>query len=949
MMHLNLHGKAASATDAYGNLVRAIENFIPPERLVTDPLRLLAYGTDASLYRLIPKLVVRVETERDVRGVLAECRAHRIPVTFRAAGTSLSGQAITDSVLIVLGDGWDGMKIENNGASIRLQPGVIGSAANRRLASLSRKIGPDPASIDTCKIGGIAANNASGMCCGTHENSYQTLESMRLVLVDGTVLDTGNAASRAAFQKSHAGLLARLAGMAEELRANQPVAERVRQKFRIKNTTGYSLNALVDFDDPIDILQHLIIGSEGTLAFISEVVYRTVVDLPKKASALVVYADIGEACRVVPHLKKTPVAAVELLDSPAIRAVEDMPGMPASIIGTPDGAAALLIETRAADDARLSANMDAILDVLRSSKTVSEPGFSTDPNETAIYWNVRKGVFPAVAAGRPRGTTVIIEDIAFRIEDLAAGVLDLQDLFSEHGYTGCCVYGHALDGNMHFIIYHDFSKPAEVERYGRFMDAVCDMVVKKYDGSLKAEHGTGRNMAPFVELEWGEAAYRLMKDIKALFDPDELLNPGVLLNPDPTCHLKNFKPLPVAHGLIDACMECGFCEPQCPSAGLTLTPRQRIVGWRELARMAAAGESSARQFELRRRFAYDGTATCAACGLCSTVCPMAINTGLLTKTLRGEARGKVSRAAGAWTAGHYASLLRLTRAGLAAAGLARRSIGNRTFDLLAGGARRISGGTIPKITHSLPGPASFKPEPSAAIGNRVVYLPSCSTRSMGPAGDDPVRQSVPDAFVELLGKAGYAVVYPDNLNALCCGQVWESKGLKDVADSKAAELEAALSAASEGGKLPIVFDTSTCSYRMKDFLDSRLTIRDVIDFLHDDLLPNLTVRRKAGTVMLHVNCGARKMGLEGKLLAIAKACADEVVQPQGITCCGFAGMSGFTTPELNEHALRRLQEQVPDGCSDGYSSNRTCEIGLSDQAGIPYRSIVHLVARATAE
>jgi D-lactate dehydrogenase len=946
-MSSSLHVLPSPSADVYVGLGEALKRFIPVERLITDPLRLLAYGTDASLYRLVPKIVVKAQSEEEVRQILVCCRQHRTPVTFRAAGTSLSGQAITDSVLLILGDNWTGIKVENNGQTIRLQPGVIGAHANRRLLPYSRKIGPDPASIDAAKIGGIAANNASGMCCGTHENSYQTVQSMRILLADGALLDTGDAGSRQAFQKTHGTMLAKIDGLSKALKANEPLAEKVRQKYRIKNTTGLSLNALVDFEDPIDILQHLLIGSEGTLGFISEITYRTVADLPKKASALVVFPDIGSACRTVPLLKKTPVAAVELLDTPAMRAVEDKPGMPKSIIGTPDGATALLIETRAADEATLNANMAEILKVLEGAKTLAPAVFSTDPKETAIYWNVRKGVFPAVAAQRPPGSTVIIEDVAFRIEDLANGVLDLQDLFVKHGYEGCCIYGHALDGNMHFVIYHDFSVPAELERYRKFIEAVCEMVVGRYQGSLKAEHGTGRNMAPFVELEWGEAAYQLMVEIKSLFDPENLLNPGVVLNDDPSIFVKNLKPMPVTNPLIDTCMECGFCEPQCPSNGMTLTPRQRIAGWREVNRLAKIGADPAHQADMRKRYAYDGARTCAACGLCSTVCPMGINTGKLIKSLRTEDWSGTGKAVGGWTARNYGTMLALSGPGLAAVGAARALIGNKSFDAVAKSARKVSGGLVPKVTHNVPTRVSYKPKNSTIAGRKIVYLPSCATRSMGPGANDPVRDSVPEVFQRLMEKAGFQVIYPQNLGGLCCGQPWDTQGLKDVADSKAAELEEALRVASEGGRLPIVSDTSTCSYRMRDFMAGRLQLLDIIEFVHDEVMPKLKVMRKQGTVMLHLNCGAKKMGLEAKLVALANACADKVIQPEGMTCCGFAGMWGFTTPELNEHATRHLAKQVPHDCHDGYSSNRTCEIGLADQAGIPYRSIIHLIAKAT--
>src|SRR5512140_910717 len=192
---------------------------VPPERLFCDPLRTLAYGTDASFYRLVPKVVVRVRTVPEIQAVLALARKHRTPVTFRAAGTSLSGQAVTDSVLVQL-DGWKGRKLLEGGAAVALEPGVVGAEANALLAPLGRKIGPDPASIATCQIGGIAANNASGMCCGTAQNSYRTVRSLKLVLADGTFVDTGDPADRARLRDRHRPLLDGLAALRREVLAD---------------------------------------------------------------------------------------------------------------------------------------------------------------------------------------------------------------------------------------------------------------------------------------------------------------------------------------------------------------------------------------------------------------------------------------------------------------------------------------------------------------------------------------------------------------------------------------------------------------------------------------------------------------------------------------------------------------------------------------------------------
>ena len=913
--------------EVYEALARELAGFIPEARLIRDPLRTLAYGTDASFYRLIPQIVVKVESEAEVLRVLEHCRTHHTPVTFRAAGTSLSGQAVTDSVLMVLGDKWDGAVVEQDGARIRLQPGVIGADANRRLAAFARKIGPDPASIDSAKIGGMAANNSSGMCCGTSDNSYKTLISMRLVLADGTLVDTGDADSVAKFKISHAELVKELEELGRATRANTPLAERIRAKFAIKNTTGYGLNALVDFEDPIEILQHLMIGSEGTLGFIAEITYRTVPEHANKASALLLFPDIAEACRAVALLKSAPVSAVELMDRPALKSVEDKPGMPAEIVGVADGVTALLVETRAETADALAANIAEIGRVLEAVTTLHAPAFTSDPDEFGKLWKIRKGLFPAVGAVRKTGTTVIIEDVAFKIPDLAQATLDLQALCVKHGYHEAIIFGHALDGNLHFVFTQDFGDRAEVDRYAAFMDEVCHLVVDKYDGSLKAEHGTGRNMAPFVEMEWGREAYGLMWRIKELLDPKQLLNPGVILDDDPYAHLWNLKPLPPADPLVDTCIECGFCERMCPSHGMTLSPRQRITGWREISRRAAAGDNAD---ELRKLYDYQGIETCAACGLCATACPVGIETGLLTKALRGRKLTTTQKTLGGLAARHYGTAMAGARTALWAGRIAHAA----------------TGGLLPKLHASLTHPGKV-PAPSAVAGTPVVYVPSCATRTLGPSWGAPEQDAVPERMTKLLEKAGFQVIFPENLGNLCCGQSFESKGMNDQADAKSREMEAALLKASDNGRIPVLMDASACTLRLKRVLDKNLAVHDSIEFLHDQVLPRLEVTKQAEPVLVHVNCSARRMGLDAKMVSLAKACAHEVVVPDGVTCCGFAGDKGFTTPELNDHALRKLPAGVPANAEGGYSSNRTCEIGLSDHSGKPYRSIAYLVDRVT--
>lgn len=922
-----------------------VHRLIPAERRFDDPMATLAYGTDASFYRLLPKLVIRVEYESEVIALLQTAQAERVPVTFRAAGTSLSGQAISDSVLLVLGDHWNGRDIRNGGAQIRLQPGVIGAQANAWLKPYGRKLGPDPASINACKIGGIVANNASGMCCGTAQNTYHTLAGLRLILADGTCVDTEDAASVAAFRHSHASLLAELARLGESTRADQALAERIRYKYRLKNTTGLSLNALVDFTDPLDILSHLLVGSEGTLGFVSAVTYNTVADLPHKATALIVFPSVETCCMAVTALRTQPVTAVELLDRRSLRSVQHKPGMPAFVQSLSPGACALLIECASEQAAGLENAVSQVMAALAPFPVEACIDFTTDAVENARLWAIRKGTFPAVGAVRETGTTVIIEDVTFPVERLAEGVNQLIALLEKHRYDEAILFGHALEGNLHFVFTQGFNSAEEITRYDALMKDVAQLVAVDFGGSLKAEHGTGRNMAPFVELEWGTQAYQLMWALKRLLDPQGILNPDVILSEDPAIHLKNLKPLPAADELVDKCIECGFCEPVCPSKGLTLSPRQRIVMWRDIQARKRSGQNTA---TLERQFQYQGIDTCAATGLCAERCPVGINTGDLVKKLRGQQASRPQAAR--WAGEHFATLLTSARLSLRATSGAQKLLGAPRLGRYAKGLRSLSGNTLPRWTPALPQarPAITFTAPSDDAPPRVVYLPACVSRVMGPAIGDAEQTPLIEKTQALLEKAGYQVVFPEALDSLCCGQPFASKGYTEQGEAKRQELIRALLRASRGGLDPIYCDTSPCTLRLVDNLaDTRLDLYDPVRFIHSHLMDKLDFTPQQAPIAVHVTCSTQHLGQSQALLAIARRCSDKVVVPEGIHCCGFAGDKGFTQPDLNAHALRSLKGAVQH-CSEGISTSRTCEIGLSDHSGINYHSLVYLVDRVTS-
>jgi D-lactate dehydrogenase len=931
-------------TGKYLALYDFLINRIDKDRIFHDPLRTLAYSADASFYRLIPEMVIKPKDEEEVSYLLQASQRFKIPVTFRAAGTSLSGQAVTDSVLVIIGEYWNKFRISENAELISVQPGLTGKRINSALSSYGRKIGPDPASIDVAAIGGMVANNSSGMRSGIEENGYNTIYSMRIIFGDGTVLDTGNETSKNEFLKSHPKFIESILDLAKSVKTNVILSDKIRKKYKLKNTTGYSLNALVDFEDPFQIINNLMIGSEGTLGFISEITLRTFADPQYRASSFMIFPDIGKACHAATILRSTPVSAVELIDRSALRSVENEKGMPEFLKGLDKNASALLIETAANSKSGLKKQIELILEAISDIPVVLPIRFTDVEEEYNILWKIRKGLFPAVGGMRKSGTTVIIEDVAFPVQRLAEATLDLQNLLVRNNYKDAVIYGHALEGNMHFIFSQDFEKNEEVQRYERLMQEVSDLVVGKYDGSLKAEHGTGRNVAPFVEKEWGSDAYTVMKKIKQIFDPENLINPGVILNDDPKIHLRNLKPLPVANDYIDKCIECGFCEPFCVSNDLTLTPRQRIVVFREIFRLSTNGEQPHIRSSLLKDYNYQGDQTCATDGLCSLNCPVSIDTGKLIKYLRSQRTASAKRLT-LRIAGNMKTVTASVRTFLKVIDFFHRIFGTKVMLSVSSGLRKISGNRIPQWNQYMPkGAGRILQAGKTETGNpeKVVYFPSCINRSMGTSRDHSAEKQLSAMMLQLIEKAGYEVIYPGNLDNLCCGMPFLSKGFIEAGTHKSRELEKALIEASKNGTYPILCDMSPCLYTMKENMAGTLKLFEPVEFITEYLLPHLIIEPLDEAITVFPVCSMKKMGLEQKLTDLAKLCARTVIVPKS-NCCGFAGDRGFTFPELNKHGLRDLKSQITENVRYGYSTSRTCEIGLSLHSGIPFKSIVYLV------
>ena len=934
-------------------LRRELEAAIGPERVAARALDLVRYASDASPYRSIPQAVAIPGDVQDVVRLLELAHRVRTPIVFRAGGTSLSGQAQTDGILLDVRRDWQRVRVEDAGMRVRAQPGAVLGYVNRLLARHGRRLGPDPASTDIACVGGVIANNSGGMRCGVVADSYRTLRSMTFVLPGGAVIDTAAHDAEQRFAAAAPELARGLGEIRDELRADAALSDRVARKFAIKNTTGYRLCAFLDADSPLEIFRRLIVGSEGTLAFVSEAVFETVPLGRHTTLSLSFFEDIDAAVAAVQPLVAAGATATELMVAPTlIAAAWNMPGTPERWKELPPTSAALLVEFRAEREADLDAPEAAATEILAAGEPLEEPRFTRERHEIEMLWRVREGMQGLLAAMRAPGVSMIIEDVCVPPARVGDAAKDLQRLLGEHGFLPG-VAGHASAGNLHFLLTPNFGEQADLDRYETFMRALVGLIVDEYDGSLKAEHGTGVNMAPYVEREWGAKATELMWRVKRLADPEGILAPGVLLTNDPDGHLRNLKSTPQIEETATQCIECGFCEPVCPSRNVTTTPRQRIVLRREMARQPAGSPVLAALLE---QFEYDAIQTCAADGTCSLACPVGIDTGKLIKGFRQREHGETDERAALALARRWAMVERGARAGLRAG----RAIGDGPMRAASSLARRaVTHELLPAWSDALPGPANARLPATTPEGAAAVYFPACINRIFGNPRGRAAGPTLPEALVAVSARAGRPVWIPQDVAGKCCATPWSSKGYRRGHAHMAAMLAEAIVRWTEDGRLPLLVDATSCSHGLLgdvgDELDAgmrerfdQVRIVDSIEWVHDHLLPDLTVERRAASVALHPPCSAFHLGLADKLQAISGALAEEVVTPAGTTCCGMAGDRGLLHPELPASALATASEELDGRTLDAcVCSNRTCEIGLQQVTGRPYGSFVLLLEELT--
>ncbi|MER7540659.1 FAD-binding and (Fe-S)-binding domain-containing protein [Streptomyces sp. NPDC097704] len=911
----------------------------------------LSFAHDASPYLLVPDAVVTPRDAAQVGALLSASAAHGLSLTFRSGGTSLSGQATNDGVLVDTRRHFRDVEVLDDGARVRVQPGATVRAVNARLARYGRRLGPDPASETACTIGGVVANNSSGMACGTELNTYRTLESAVLVLPGGTVLDTAASDADDRLRSLEPHIHAGLARLRDRVRGNAASVETIRRLYALKNTMGYGVNSFVDHTRPVDILAHLVIGSEGTLAFVAEATFRTVPLHPHAATGLLILSDLAAATAALPDLVAAGFATVELLDATSLRVAQRDPGATA-ILRALDVRhhAALLVEHQEATVGALQERVTASAKVLDALPLTAPGGLSSDPGSRAALWHIRKGLYAAVAGARPSGTTALLEDIAVPVDRLLPTCTDLTELFARHGYGDSVIFGHAKHGNIHFLLNEDFDEPEGLSRYLAFTDAMVDLVLD-HGGTLKAEHGTGRIMAPYVRRQYGDELYDVMRQVKRLLDPHDILNPGVLVSDDPAAHISHLKSTPAVEEEVDRCVECGYCEPVCPSKDLTTTPRRRIVLRREIARARASDDTRLLAL-LEDEYQYDAVDTCAVDGMCKTACPVLIDTGDLTRRLRAERRSRTEQKLWAAAARHWDGFTRTASGTLTAA---RTVPGALPAGATALGRTLLGRDTVPAWSPELPRGGTRR-ESHRTASPRAVYFPSCVSTMFGPAQPQS-GSGVQKAFLALCERAGVEVLVPDEIASLCCGTPWRSKGLTDGYAVMRERVTNALREATGDGTPTVVVDASSCTEGLTHMLGladdtiegvEGVEVVDAVAFVDSVVLPRLGTLTRIPSIVVHPTCSSTQLGIDTALLRLAHAVAENVVVPEDWSCCAFAGDRGLLHPELTASATASETAALAQTPAAAYVSvNRTCELGMTRATGRPFQHLLEVLEQAS--
>lgn len=925
--------------------LQLLHDIFPADRILSSDLWREIYARDASYFRILPLAVVRPHTIDEISRLLDMARRCNIGVTFRTGGTSLSGQSVNDGIICELRTGWSRYDIRDDGRRVWFEPGITARQLNACLKPHHTHIGPDPASSSAAMMGGILSNNSSGMQAGVAHNSYHTLRSLEFMLANGHRYNSAINADRLRFEHDEPELCRGLMDLRQRILADDSLRQKIERKYRIKNVTGYAMNAFVDFDNPMDIFIHALIGSEGTLAYIISGELDTLPLYSTYSSSLLYFPDVTSAAASAALLGGKGALAVEMMD------YASMVSYTGQRSDMPAGTTAMLVDL-GADSPQEMADLTARLtpEFRKINRLSRMEPFTRTVAEREALWRMRDGIFPCVAGARVPGATVILEDVAAPVGDLDRLVDGVQSLFKKYSYDGA-IFGHARDGNIHPMLTSTITDEKQTTRFRNFMDDLVTHVIS-LDGSLKGEHGTGRAIAPFVEREWGPEIYAMMRELKNLADPQGILNPGVIINSDPDCFIGPMKQMPLfgdklGYDRADKCMECGYCEHVCPTRDITLTPRQRLQALRVIAETG--------RDDLRKQYRYIGEETCCADGSCQMPCPMQISTGEVTDRLRERTSSRFMQSMLSAGSKHYGAVESTIRGILRTAIVTGKVVSPYPLIWATDLMHRMYS-QVPHWSRHFPYPARL--HWNEQTDPDFIYFPACVTRIFG--GSSLGKDDMVTVMMRIADRAGIRLSLPSEMHGLCCSQIWQHKGNPDGRARTANATVEAFYRLSDSGRIPIVCDTTSCTHTLLSSMDEVLTdenrtryaalhIIDITQWLADSVMPRLTVATPKKRILLHPTCASRLLRLDDTMADIARQCASEVVIPVCSQCCGAAGDRGFIYPEVAASATSEERQEIASQTFDGcYSLARTCEISMMDTIGCPYESIVYLVDETTA-
>lgn len=871
--------------------------------------RSLVWSRDASHYRIQPEFTLRANSEVEIARLLASASETNTPVTFRSGGSSLSGQTLGRGVVVDTRTGF-GKVLKINDESVLVQPGVTLARLNGQLSKTKRKIGPDPASMIASTIGGAVSNNSSGMTCGVEFNSYATIKSAKIIFADGVFFNTADEDAEQKLAQLKPGLFAELSSIRDELRSQPAQAQRLKKLFSLKNTMGLSMNAFIDFDSVVDILLHLMVGAEGTLGFLAEVELGTIAVKEHRLASLLLFDSLSAANDSLVQIIRQKPAAIELMDETSLHSLNQEGMLPTEVqtkLG--ENTAAILVEFEDDEIKGVEAQAENFRELFGENVIFSGEGGETRNK----LWSLRKGLYAVVAKARPKGTTAMLEDVVVPPEKLTVACDQLAELCDSFGYGRPVIFGHVRDGNIHFMISDDFSDPKRVKVFEKFTEEMVEIILS-LGGNLKAEHGTGRAMAPFVVSQFGEYLFELMLRVKKAFDPEGILNPGVIFAASETEYVENLKEVATVSGVVDACVECGYCESSCPSAGLTLTPRERIVAFRELESTKGSDRKA-----LLKELHYQADQTCAVDGMCAVNCPVGINTGTFVKEIRAEKTAGFSKSIAGVIESNWGTTTNIARTGLKLA--SKLPTLSKSVTKLA--ASIFPDGTIPQWdTHVQSNGFSRKklinPE------GEYLFLPSCMNEVFG----EP--QII--KLLELAKEKGIGIEVPKGIENFCCGTPFSSKGFKQATANRASKNQQILAGAENR---TVIIDGSSCHQTM---LGQSSGVIELTEFIVQQMLDKFEVS-KYPKIVVHPTCSGES-GANKAMLQIAEAIADEVVTPVDWKCCGFAGDRGLLVPELTANATKLEVAEIEKLDGVFVSNNQPCQIGLNGATDKNYTSII---------